>query len=206
MHRLAATRRPSLTQLSYGRLIRSRASARVPDVGNSPALGHCHTRRAPGARLGPTSPQTRNGSCSADLQAALEAGAELLDAGAEGSVAVEAAIKILEDSPHFNAGRGAALDEHGQARHDASIMRGNDLGAGGAVAGSSRIRNPIAAARAVMEDTQNVLLHGEGADWFAAEAGLETADPLYFVTEKRREGTPGTARERPGCRDGRHSS
>ncbi len=122
----------------------------------------------------------------ADLTAALEAGAALLNDGAPGPEAIEAALKILEDSPHFNAGRGAALDEHGRARHDASIMQGNDLKAG-AVAGSSRIKNPIAAARAVMERTQNVLLHGEGADWFAAEAGLELADPLYFVTEKRRE-------------------
>ncbi len=122
----------------------------------------------------------------ADLTAALEAGAALLDAGEPGPAAVEAALAILEDSPHFNAGRGAALDEHGRARHDASIMRGDDRSAGG-VAGSSRIKNPIAAARAVMEKTQNVLLHGEGADWFAAEAGLEIADPLYFVTEKRRD-------------------
>ncbi len=122
----------------------------------------------------------------ADLTAALEAGAALLEAGAPGPEAIEAALKILEDSPRFNAGRGAALDEHGQARHDASIMRGSDLGAGG-IAGSSRIKNPIAAARAVMEQTQNVMLHGEGADWFAAEARLEMADPLYFVTEKRRE-------------------
>lgn len=121
----------------------------------------------------------------ADLTAALEAGAALLDDGATGPEAIEAALKILEDSPRFNAGRGAALDEHGQARHDASIMRGEDLGAGG-IAGSSRIKNPIAAARAVMEQTQNVMLHGDGADWFAAEAGLEIADPLYFITEKRR--------------------
>ena len=121
-----------------------------------------------------------------DLRTALEAGAALLEGGATGPEAIEAALKVLEDSPHFNAGRGAALDEHGQARHDASIMRGNDLGAG-AVAGSSRIKNPIAAARAVMEQTKNVMLHGDGADWFAAEAGLEIEDPLYFITEKRRE-------------------
>ena len=122
----------------------------------------------------------------ADLTAALEAGAALLDAGAPGPAAIEAALSILEDSPRVNAGRGAALDEHGQARHDASIMQGGDLEAG-AIAGSSRIKNPIAAARAVMQNTQNVMLHGEGADWFAAEAGLEIVDPLYFVTEKRRE-------------------
>ena len=121
----------------------------------------------------------------ADLVAALRAGATLLADGATGPEAIEAALKILEDSPRFNAGRGAALDEHGRARHDASIMRGEDLGAGG-IAGSSRIKNPIAAARAVMEKTENVMLHGEGADWFAAEAGLEIANPLYFITDKRR--------------------
>ncbi len=122
----------------------------------------------------------------ADLTTALEAGAALLDAGAPGPAAIEAALTVLEDSPHFNAGRGAVLDEHGQARHDASIMQGSDLGAG-AIAGSSRIKNPIVAARAVMEKTQNVLLHGDGADWFAAEAGLEIVDPLYFITERRRD-------------------
>ena len=122
----------------------------------------------------------------ADLRSALETGAALLEAGEPGPVAIEAALIILEDSPRFNAGRGAALNEHGQARHDASIMRGDDMRAGG-IAGSSRIKNPIAGARAVMEQTQNVMLHGEGADWFAAEAGLEIADPLYFITESRRD-------------------
>lgn len=122
----------------------------------------------------------------ADLKTALEAGAKLLDEGGTGPQAIEAALKILEDSPHFNAGRGAALDEHGDARHDASIMRGNDHAAGG-IAGSSRIKNPISAARAVMELTQNVMLHGGGADWFAAENGLELKEPHYFITEKRRQ-------------------
>ncbi|MGB5510623.1 MAG: isoaspartyl peptidase/L-asparaginase [Woeseiaceae bacterium] len=120
----------------------------------------------------------------ADLIAALEAGAALLEQGAPGTDAIVAALTLLEDSPLFNAGRGAALDEHGQARHDASIMRGRDLAAG-AIAGSSRIRNPIAAARAVMEHTQNVMLHGAGADWFAANNGLEMAEPTYFITAGR---------------------
>ncbi len=122
----------------------------------------------------------------ADLRGALEAGAKLLDSGATGPEAIEAALQVLEDSPHFNAGRGAALDEHGDARHDASIMRGEDHAAGG-IAGSSRIKNPISAARAVMERTQNVMLHGDGADWFAAENGLEMTDPHYFITDKRRQ-------------------
>lgn len=122
----------------------------------------------------------------ADLAAALEAGAALLDKGASGTDAIVAALSLLEDSPLFNAGRGAALDEHGQARHDASIMRGDDLAAG-AIAGSSRIRNPIVAAHAVMEHTQNVLLSGNGADWFAANIGLDMAEPAYFITAKRYE-------------------
>ena len=120
----------------------------------------------------------------ADLRAALEAGAAMLEQGATGTDAIVAALTILEDSPRFNAGRGAALDEHGQARHDASIMRGNDLAAG-AIAGSSRIRNPIVGARAVMEQTQNVLLSGSGADWFAANSGLEMAEPTDFITDRR---------------------
>ena len=164
---------------------KTNGTSEVPDVGRSPAWviaihgGAGSTTRddlsaAAEARL------------RADLNSALEAGAALLDAGATGPEAIEATLKILEDSPHFNAGRGAALNEHGQARHDASIMRGEDLGAGG-ITGSSRIKNPIAAARAVMEKTQNVMLRGEGADWFAAEAGLEMAEPLYFVTERRRQ-------------------
>ncbi len=156
----------------------------IPDVGTSPEWVIAIHGGA-----GSTTRDELSGELEAqiraDLAAALEAGAALLDKGATGSEAIEAALVILEDSPHFNAGRGAALDEHGRARHDASIMRGEDLGAGG-IAGSSRIKNPIAAARAVMEQTQNVMLHGEGADWFAAQDGLEIADPLYFITERRR--------------------
>ena len=116
----------------------------------------------------------------------LRAGGALLDAGGRGALAVEAALRVLEDSPIFNAGRGAALDSTGMARHDASIMRGSDRDAG-AIAGSSRIRNPISAARVLMERTEEVLLGGEGADWFAAEQGLDMAEPLYFQTPARRQ-------------------
>ena len=116
----------------------------------------------------------------------MRAGGQVLDAGGSGVAAVEAALRVLEDSPIFNAGRGAALDSTGMARHDASIMRGSDRDAG-AIAGSSRIRNPISAARALMERTDEVLLDGEGADWFAAEQGLDLAEPLYFQTPARRQ-------------------
>lgn len=155
-----------------------------PDVGKSPDWVIAIHGGAGSTTRDDLSPELE-AEIRADLKAALETGAALLDEGALGPEAIEAALMILEDSPRFNAGRGAALDEHGRARHDASIMRGEDLGAG-AVAGSSRIKNPIAAARAVMEKTQNVMLHGEGADWFAAENGLEIAEPLYFITDKRR--------------------
>jgi len=121
----------------------------------------------------------------AALVESLQAGAAVLSAGGVGIDAIEAALTVLEDSPLFNAGRGAVLDEHGNARHDASIMRGEDRAAG-AIAGSSRIRNPISAAKAVMEQTQNVLLSGDGADWFASEQGLEIVDPIWFETEARR--------------------
>ncbi|TQV86807.1 isoaspartyl peptidase/L-asparaginase [Exilibacterium tricleocarpae] len=133
----------------------------------------------------------------AGLSAALEAGAAVLSRGGDGPEAIEAALKVLEDSPLFNAGRGAALDTHGNARHDASIMRGDTMDAG-AVAGSSRIRNPITAARAVMERTENVLIHGEGADWFAAEQGLALADPLYYQTPARRAALLKKRAENPG--------
>ena len=119
------------------------------------------------------------------LEAALEAGAGVLARGGDGPTAIVAALTVLEDSPIFNAGRGAALDATGQARHDASIMRGDTMDAGG-VAGSMHIKNPIAAARAVMEQTENVLLHGAGADWFAQQQGLALAEPIYFQTEERR--------------------
>ena len=120
-----------------------------------------------------------------ELEAALKAGAGVLADGGDGTAAIVAALAVLEDSPMFNAGRGAALDATGQARHDASIMRGDTMDAGG-VAGSTRIKNPIAAARAVMEQTDNVLLQGAGADWFAEEQGLALAEPIYFQTEERR--------------------
>ncbi len=122
----------------------------------------------------------------AGLKAATEAGGRVLASGGSGPEAIEAALKILEDAPIFNAGRGAALDAHGNARHDASIMRGQDQDAG-AVTGTSRIKNPIAAARAVMEKTENVLLYGSGADWFAREQNLTLVNPVYFQTKARRK-------------------
>lgn len=163
----------------------SQGVTEIPDIGKQPEWviaihgGAGDTKRA-------SLSAEKEAESRAGLQASLAAGAEVLQRGGTGPEAIEAALKVLEDHPLFNAGRGAVLDETGNVRHDASIMRGEDHAAGG-IAGSSRIRNPIAAARAVMEQTRNVLLHGDGADLFAAQNDLETAGPLYFVTEERRQ-------------------
>ena len=118
--------------------------------------------------------------------------------------AVEAAIRVLEDSPLFNAGRGAAFDRDGRNTLDASIIEGKTR-TGGAVAGLTRVRNPIAAARAVMERSGHVLMQGPGADAFAEEAGLEIVDPSYFRTEERWEALQETLRSRPAPEpSGRH--
>jgi beta-aspartyl-peptidase (threonine type) len=99
---------------------------------------------------------------------------------------VEAAIKVLEDSPLFNAGHGAVLNREGFCELDAAIMDGATRRAG-AVAAVRRIRNPIEAARLVMERTPHLLLAGEGADLFAEKAALGMAEPGYFITEPRRK-------------------
>jgi len=98
--------------------------------------------------------------------------------------AVAAAVVVLEDSPLFNAGRGSCLNEDGEIEMDASIMEGAKLRAG-AVAAVRRIRNPVLAARAVMENTRHVLLAGAAAERFAEERGLRLEAPEYFRTEKR---------------------
>jgi beta-aspartyl-peptidase (threonine type) len=163
----------------------SQGVTEIPEVGDAPEWVIAIHGGAGDTRRADLSAEAE-ADMRAGLEAALEAGGAVLDAGGTGAEAVEAALKVLEDHPRFNAGRGAVLDATGNVRHDASIMRGEDHAAG-AVAGSSRIRNPIAAARAVMEKTGNVLLHGDGADWFAVTHDLETADPLWFVTESRYE-------------------
>jgi beta-aspartyl-peptidase (threonine type) len=98
--------------------------------------------------------------------------------------AVTAAVVIMEDSPLFNAGRGSCFNADGEIEMDASIMDGEGLRAG-AVAAVKRIRNPVLAARAVMEKTRHVLLAGHGAERFARAQGLALEKPSYFATEKR---------------------
>lgn len=118
------------------------------------------------------------------LNAALDIGEKILQNGGSSLDAVEMTIRYLEDSPLFNAGKGAVFTHEGKNELDASIMTGADQKAG-AVAGVTTIRNPISAARAVMEKTEHVMLIGKGAEIFASNTGLEIVDPSYFFTEKR---------------------
>ncbi len=120
----------------------------------------------------------------ASLGQALDAGAKVLDQGGSSVDAIEAAIKILEDDPLFNAGRGAVFTAEGKNELDAAVMDGATLKAG-AVAGVTRTRHPISLARAVMEKSPHVMLIGAGADTFAGQTGLEQVDPSYFFTERR---------------------
>lgn len=120
----------------------------------------------------------------ARMEEALQAGYELWKEGATSEEMVVASIKILEDSPEFNAGRGAVFTHEGRNELDASIMRGKDLEAG-AVAGVRTVKNPITAAQAVMNESPHVMLAREGAQEFAVEQGLELADSAWFFTPAR---------------------
>jgi len=118
------------------------------------------------------------------LKKAIEAGYKILEAGGNSQDAVEKTIHIMEDSPLFNAGKGAVLNALGNIELDASFMNGNSLDAG-AVSGVKTVKHPISAAIKVMEASQHVMLSGSGADTFAKEQGLEIVDPEYFYTERR---------------------
>ena len=120
----------------------------------------------------------------AALKEALESGYSILAKGGSSLEAVISAITILEDSPLFNAGKGAVFTHAGKNELDASIMDGSNLKAG-AVAGVTTIKNPITAAYAVMTKSQHVMLAGEGAEQFAEENGLEIVDPAYFIDSTR---------------------
>jgi Asparaginase len=111
-------------------------------------------------------------------------GAEVLKAGGSALDAIETAIRILEDDPLFNAGRGAVFTAEGRNELDSSMMDGKTLAAG-SVAGVTRTRHPISLARAVMEKSPHVMLIGEGAERFARAQGLEEVDNSYFFTERR---------------------
>lgn len=117
---------------------------------------------------------------------ALAAGAQILISGGASVDAVEAAVRVLEDAPGFNAGRGATLAREGYAELDASIMDGR-MRSVGAVAGLRRVKNPIDLARAVMDRSAHVFLLGEGAEQFAAVEGIALVDPEYFIIPRQRD-------------------
>lgn len=131
-------------------------------------------------------PPEREQACRAVLHHVLETGHALLRAGGRSLDVVEAAVRLLEDSPLFNAGKGASFTHDGRNELDASIMDGATLRAG-AVAGVTTLRNPVSAARAVLEHSPYVLLIGAGAEAFAASQGLEIVDPAYFFTPEQYE-------------------
>jgi beta-aspartyl-peptidase (threonine type) len=118
------------------------------------------------------------------LEKALRAGYEILNSGGSSLDAVEATVKILEDNPLFNAGKGAVFTHEGKIELDAAIMNGKNLAAG-SMAGVTIIKNPVSGARAVMEKSGHVMLIGKGAEAFAAEQGLDIVDPSYFYTQSR---------------------
>jgi beta-aspartyl-peptidase (threonine type) len=122
----------------------------------------------------------------ASLRHALEAGYRVLQNGGTSLEAVEAAVCVMEDDSLFNAGRGSVFSSDGHNEMDASIMDGATHKAG-AVASVRGIRNPIRAARLVMDQTSHVMLVGDGAVQFAREHGIQMEDSAYFATQKRRE-------------------
>lgn len=117
---------------------------------------------------------------------AAAAGADVLAAGGSALDAVQRAVEVLEDDPVFNAGTGACLNEDGAIELDASIMDGSTLRAGG-VCALPPFKNPIAIARRVMDESQHLLLAGEGAVRFAIERGFERAAPASMITELARQ-------------------
>jgi beta-aspartyl-peptidase (threonine type) len=156
------------------------AMAQQPQVRHWAIVVHGGAGDIDRAKLGPDGDKAYRAS----LANAVQAGAAVLDRGGSSLDAVEAAIRVLEDDPLFNAGRGAVFAADGTNEMDSAIMDGATLRAG-AVADVTRTRNPISLARAVMEKTPYVFLVGPGADAFSLQAGMEQAGPAYFFTESR---------------------
>src|SRR5450830_1329597 len=121
-----------------------------------------------------------------ELNAILKAAQAVLIAGGSALDAVTEAVRLLENCPLFNAGKGAVYTRAGTHELDAAIMDGANLKAG-AVANVTCVRNPVLAARAVMENSAHVLLAGCGADAFARQQGLEIVDPTYYHTQARHQ-------------------
>lgn len=124
------------------------------------------------------------GEIEHDLRAALTKGQAILMSGGQALDAVTETIMVLENSPHFNAGRGAVFTANGENEMDSSIMDGRTLDAG-AVSGVKNVKNPIRLARAVMEKSPHVMMQGHGAEKFANTQGIERAENAYFFTDHR---------------------
>ncbi len=129
-------------------------------------------------------PPAKEGAYKAGLQRALAIGYNMLIRGKTAVEVAEAVVMAMEDDSLFNAGKGAVFTHNGHNELDASIMDGKTLNAG-AVAGVTTIRNPVNAARKVMEESSHVLLAGKGAEEFAAKHGCTIVDPSYFFTQER---------------------
>jgi beta-aspartyl-peptidase (threonine type) len=123
----------------------------------------------------------------AGLTEALQKGYDTLAKGGTALDAVETAVRLLEDNPLFNAGKGAVFTNEGRNEMDAAIMNGQTLAAG-SIAGVTTIKNPISTARAVMEKSKHVMMVGPGAEKFAASVGQQIVDPSYFYTNERWDG------------------
>ena len=118
------------------------------------------------------------------LEEVIRVGYSILKNGGTSQEAVEKSINLMEDSPLFNAGKGAVLNSNGEIELDASFMDGKTLNAG-AIVGVKTIKNPISAAIKVMENSPHVMFFGNGAEQFSMKEGLEIVDPNYFFTQKR---------------------
>ncbi len=156
------------------------ASAQQPQAHHWAIVVHGGAGDIERAKLGPQG----DAAYRAALSKVVQAGAAVLDRGGSSLDAVETAVRILEDDPLFNAGRGAVFADDGSNEMDSAIMDGATLRAG-AVADVTRTRHPISLARTVMEKTPYVLLVGTGADAFSVQAGLEQQPPSFFFTESR---------------------
>ncbi len=149
----------------------------------NPRLGFVLHGGAGVIRRGSLSPEKEK-EYRAKLEEAVLAGYKTLQNGKTGLDAIETAIKILEDSPLFNAGKGAVFTADGKNELDAAIMDGKTLNAG-AVAGLHHVKNPIVLARAVMEKSEHVMMIGSGAEQFAKEMNIELVEEKYFWTQER---------------------
>lgn len=141
----------------------------------------------------------------AALNMAMEAGAAVLREGGSAVDAVQAAVLPMENSPLFNAGYGAVFAANGTHELDASIMDGRDRNAG-SVAGVMHVKNPILAARAVMDKSEHVMFAGSGADAFAKSQGLDMVDNTYFDTERRRKSLESVLEKRARTAAERHGT